>query len=63
MDNIRATIKTLFSQINPNEIINTLLQSTPTKSGLVIDEQMFCQKFMIENKCYTIDQVCELYRL
>lgn len=63
MDNIRATIKTLFSQINPNEIINTLLQSTSTKSGLVIDEQMFCQKFMIENKCYTIDQVCELYRL
>lgn len=63
MDNIRATIKTLFSQINPNEIIDALLQSSPTKSGFAIDEQMFCQKFMIENKCYTIDQVCELYRL
>lgn len=63
MDNIRATIKTLFSQINPNEIIGALLQFSPSQSEFVIDEQMFCQKFMIENKCYTIDQVCELYRL
>lgn len=63
MDNIRATIKTLFSQINSSYVIHQLLQGKSCPENLGIDEQMFCQRFMIENKCYTTDQVCELYQL
>lgn len=62
MDNIRATIDTLFSYINGSEILkdkNQWLVST----GLSVTKEMFCQKFMIKNQCYTLDQVHELYHL
>lgn len=63
MDNIRATIDTLFSQINSTAILNDYFSSTKESEMLGVSEEMFCQKFMVENKCYTQDQVRELYHL
>jgi len=60
MDNIRAVIDTLFSQINSAEILH---HKKDWDATLGVTEDMFCSKFMIENKCYTIDQVRELYYL
>ena len=54
MDNIRAVIDTLFSQINSAEILH---HKKDWDATLGVTEDMFCSKFMIENKCYTIDQV------
>lgn len=62
MDNIRATIDTLFSYINGAEILKNRDKGV-FSSGLGVTEEMFCQKFMIDNQCYTLDQVHELYRL
>lgn len=63
MDNIRATIDTLFSQINSTSIFNAYSNSWNGYEMLGVNEDMFCQKFMVENKCYTQDQVRELYHL
>ena len=63
MDNIRATINTLFSQINSTTILLNLFRPCLQSDMLGITEEMFCQKFAIENKCYTSDQVHELYNL
>ena len=63
MDNIRATIDTLFSQINSTAILKTFFNSQKEGEMLGVNEDMFYQKFMVENKCYTQDQVRELYRL
>lgn len=63
MDNIRSTIDTLFSQINSTSILNAYLDIQNRYDMLGVNEEMFCQKFMVENKCYTQDQVRELYHL
>lgn len=63
MDNIRATIDTLFSQINSTSILNAYFNIQNNADMLGVSEDMFCQKFMVENKCYTQDQVRELFRL
>lgn len=63
MDNIRATIDTLFSQTNSTFILNTYFNNQSGCEMLGVNEDMFCQKFMVENKCYTQDQVRELYQL
>lgn len=60
MDNIRAVIDTLFSQVNSTEILRNKKEWDVT---LGVTEDMFCSKFIVENKCYTIDQVRELYYL
>ena len=60
MDNIRAVIDTLFSQINSADILR---HKDSWKNPLNLTEDVFCSKFMVENKCYTIDQVRELYYL
>lgn len=62
MDNIRAAIDTIFTQINSSTILEDLF-GRKNLSDLFVTEEMFCQKFMIENKCYTLDQVRELYYL
>lgn len=63
MDNIRACIETLFQQINSAAIQSRLMNNEGDCDMLCVDEDMFCQKFMVENKCYTLDQVRELYHL
>lgn len=63
MDNIRASIETLFGQINSATILSNLRDSVNCHETLGVDGDMFCQKFMVENKCYTLDQVSELFRL
>ena len=63
MDNIRACIETLFLQINSSTILSQYFKCQPHLETLGINEEMFCQKFMVENKCYTLDQVHELYHL
>lgn len=63
MDNIRATLDTLFSQINNSTILSELLNKGRHSETLGVTEEMFCQKFMVENKCYTCEQVHELYYL
>lgn len=63
MDNIRASIDTLFSQINSSTILAELLAHSYPSETFGMTEEMFCQKFMVENKCYTLDQVHELYHL
>lgn len=63
MDNIRASIETLFQQINSSTILSHLWNNEKKSGTLGVDEEMFCQKFMVENKCYTLDQVHELYLL
>lgn len=63
MDNIRASIETLFLQINSSTILSRHLECLPHSETLGVNEEMFCQKFMVENKCYTLDQVHELYHL
>ncbi len=63
MDNIRATIHTLFSRINSSDIISGLYDLKICSSELGVTEDMFCEKFATEYKCYTQDQVRELYRL
>ncbi len=60
MDNIRAVIDTLFSQINSLEILQGKKWQDIT---LGVTEEMFCSKFLVENRCYTLDQVRELYHL
>ena len=57
MDNIRSTIDTLFSQINSTAILKAFFAHHDGKEMLGVNEDMFCQKFMVENKCYTQDQV------
>ncbi len=63
MDNIRAVIDTLFSQINSSAILAEFFKAGRLSDTLGVTEEMFCQKFIIENKCYTLDQVHELYDL
>ena len=63
MDNIRATIDTLFSQVNSMSILDAYFNIQNRYDMLGVNEDMFCQKFMVENKCYTQDQVRELYHL
>lgn len=63
MDNIRSTIDTLFSQINSTAILKAFFAHHDGKEMLGVNEDMFCQKFMVENKCYTQDQVRALYHL
>lgn len=63
MDNIRATIDTLFSQINSSTILTRFFGNNKMDGTLGVTEEMFCQKFVVENKCYTLDQVHELYHL
>lgn len=66
MDNIRATIDTLFSYINIHEILNILLNPTSVKSEintLGITKNLFEQGFVANYKHYSLDQVREIYHL
>lgn len=63
MDNIRASIETLFLQVNSNAILSHLTSEEGISETLGVDEEMFCQKFMVDHKCYTLDQVHELFLL
>lgn len=64
MDNIRTCIETLFLQVNSFTILSHLREAEGAYPGtLGVDEEMFCRKFMVDNKCYTLDQVHELFFL
>ena len=63
MDNLRTTIDTLFSKINSSLILEKLFTPCIIPDNLGVSEEMFCPKYLIDNQCYTNDQVRELYHL
>lgn len=63
MDNLRTTIDTIFSKINSSLILEQLFTPYSISNNLGVNEDMFCQRYLIDNQCYTFDQVKEIYHL